>query len=114
MKTWEQVTNEDVYKLREKATEGRLAIAIDRLELKMIEILETPQQKNPNDLFAKIQTWREILNERYEELFKARMEEMERPTKCPLKPAPEYMQLPLTKKQKREIEKRKREQHKNK
>lgn len=107
MKTWNEVTDADVYEMREIATEGRLATAITRLEFKMMELTEMPEQAAAYDLIVKIQRWREILRERYEELKKARIEELERPAACPLKPAPEYTMLPPTKKQKKEIKKRK-------
>lgn len=107
MKNWEQVTDADVYNMRETATEGRLARATERLDWKIMEITEMPGQATAYDMMIKIQRWREIVSEKYEELKKARLEELERPAACPLKPAPEHAILPLTKRQKKEIKRRK-------
>lgn len=106
MKSWEQVTDADVYNLRERATEGRLATAVENLDIKMYKLTEMPEQAAAYDMVVKIQRWREILFERYKELYNARIEEMERPAKCPWKPAPEYTMRPLTRRQKKEIQQR--------
>lgn len=107
MKTWKEVTTQDVQNLAATATEGRLARAIERIEWHISELVEAPNQEESIREVARCQIWIKILKQKYDILFKERVEEMIRPSKCPLKPAQEYEMLPLTKKQKREIKSRK-------
>lgn len=109
MKTWNEVTTQDVQNLAATATEGRLYQAITKIEWHIMDLVEAPHQEESIKEIARCQIWIKILKQKYDTLFNERIEAMERPKKCTLRPIKKYEPLPLTKEQKRQIKKRKKE-----
>lgn len=104
--TWNEVKIEHVYALCETATEGRLARAMERIEWRMRAVLDTYSLAEACKEIEKYQLWYDIIKEQYEKLMAARLEEEERPSKCPWAWGERVENTTLTKRQLQEKKKR--------